>query len=149
MSLTVLQPAAPPPARGTREERTAALEARYGLLDARDLVADLIASEFGRRIALVSSFGTGSAVLLHMLAQADPAAPVLFVDTGKHFGETRRYRDELVARLGLADVRVIEPDPAAVDADDPQGILWSQEPDRCCFVRKVAPLKRALAGFDA
>jgi phosphoadenosine phosphosulfate reductase len=74
---------------------------------------------------------------------------VLFVDTGKHFGETRRYRDELVARLGLADVRVIEPDPAAVDADDPQGILWSQEPDRCCFVRKVAPLKRALAGFDA
>lgn len=149
MSLTVSQPAAPPPARGTLEKRTTALEARYGLLDARDLVADLIASEFGRRIALVSSFGTGSAVLLHMLAQADPAAPVLFVDTGKHFGETRRYRDELVARLGLADVRVIEPDPAAVDADDPQGTLWSREPDRCCFVRKVAPLERALAGFDA
>lgn len=149
MSITLSRPAALSSEGDSLAKRAAGLESCYGLLDASDLVARLIASEFGKRIALVSSFGTGSAVLLHMVAQADSTAPVLFVDTGKHFGETRRYRDKLVARLGLANVNTIEPDPAAVDAHDPHGILWSQEPDRCCFVRKVAPLKRALAGFDA
>src|ERR687891_2056643 len=61
------------------------------------------------RTALVSSFGAESAVLLDMVASVDPATPVIFLDTGKLFGETQAYREELTALLGLTDVRVVSP----------------------------------------
>jgi phosphoadenosine phosphosulfate reductase len=104
---------------------------------------------FPGRIALVSSFGAEAAVLLHMAAAIDPALPVIFLDTGKLFGETRRYRDTLIRRLGLHDVRTVEPDAKRLAAEDPQGMLWHSAPDRCCALRKVEPLTRALAPFDA
>ena len=63
------------------------------------------------RIALVSSFGADSAVLLHLVAAADPAMPVLFLDTGKLFAETLAYCGRLTRRLGLRDLRVVRPDP--------------------------------------
>ena len=125
------------------------LDHDFGALGAANLVKWLVQDVFQQRIALVSSFGSGSAVLLHMVAQADPATPILFLDTGKHFGETRRYRDELAGLLGLTNVRNITPDPVAVEKHDPQGILWSQRPDECCFIRKVAPFNGALGEFDA
>ncbi|GAA0567617.1 phosphoadenylyl-sulfate reductase [Caenispirillum bisanense] len=125
-----------------------AFAAAWGEATTLDLIA-AAADTFAGRIALVSSFGTESAVLLDLVAQVNPALPVVFLDTGKLFGETLRYRDRLVSRLGLTDVRVIRPDPAAVAAADPDGILWTQAPDRCCAVRKVEPLARALAPFDA
>jgi len=120
-------------------------------------VAGLSAPEFLRtalrafagRIALVSSFGAEAAVLLHMAAAVDSSLPVIFLDTGKLFGETRRYRDTLIRRLGLHDVRSIEPDAKRLAAEDPQGMLWHSAPDRCCALRKVEPLARALAPFDA
>lgn len=131
------------------EEHPADLFAgRFGQAATRDLIA-AAAEEFAGRIALVSSFGAESAVLLDLVAQVDRSLPVVFLDTGKLFGETLRYRDALVRRLGLSDVRVIGPDPAAVAAADPQGILWTRDHDRCCHVRKVEPLARALAPFDA
>ena len=99
--------------------------------------------------AAVSSFGAESAVLLHLLATIDPAVPVLFLDTGKHFPETLAYRDMLVERLGLTDLRVLTPDPADLAARDGNGLRWSFDPDGCCAIRKVAPLAKALAGFDA
>jgi phosphoadenosine phosphosulfate reductase len=100
------------------------------------------------RIALVSSFGTESALLLALAAELDPAIPVIFLDTGKLFGETLRYRDRLTALLGLSDVRSVTPDPARLAALDPTGALWLGDPDACCRARKVEPLARALAGFD-
>src|SRR5690606_31826166 len=63
---------------------------------------------FPDEIALVSSFGADSAVLLHMASRIDPSLPVVFIDTGKLFGETLRYRDDLVERLGLRDVRSVK-----------------------------------------
>ncbi|MGH7043523.1 MAG: phosphoadenylyl-sulfate reductase [Acetobacteraceae bacterium] len=113
------------------------------------LLRTLIRERFAGRIALVSSFGAESVVLLHMVAAIDPALPVIFLDTGKLFAETLAYRDTLVARLGLTDVRAAEPDPAVLAMADPAGRLWQSNPDRCCAVRKVAPLERALAPFDA
>jgi phosphoadenosine phosphosulfate reductase len=108
-----------------------------------------VRDEFAGRIALVSSFGAESAVLLHLIAEIDPAIPIIFLDTGKLFGETLRYRDQLTKRLGLKDLRSIAPDPAALAAEDEAGALWLKQPDRCCFLRKVEPLRRALEGFDA
>ncbi len=124
-----------------------ALAAQLGDLPTPALVAAL-ADEFRGRIALVSSFGADSAVLLHLVAEADPAMPVLFLDTGKLFTETLVHRDRLARRLGLRDLRVLRPDPAELAAADPFGGLWSTDPDGCCALRKTAPLERALAGFD-
>src|SRR5829696_3186507 len=124
------------------------LAARLGGLPTAALIAAL-AEEFRGRIAVVSSFGADSAVLLHLVAAADPAMPVLFLGTGKLFTETLAYRDRLARRLGLRDLRVLRPDPAELAAADPFGGLWNADPDGCCALRKTAPLERALAGFDA
>lgn len=101
------------------------------------------------RVALVSSFGAEAAVLLHLVASVDRATPVLFVDTEKLFGETLRYRDQLVAQLGLSDVRTLTPDPARVAELDAKGILWARDKDLCCQIRKVEPLAAGLQPFAA
>lgn len=104
---------------------------------------------FRGRFAVVSSFGADSAMLLALAAEIDPHVPVLFLDTGKHFAETLAYRDDLVRRLGLRDVRDIQPNAVELARVDPDGELHIYIPDDCCAVRKVAPLEQALAGFDA
>jgi phosphoadenosine phosphosulfate reductase len=130
-------------------EDARAVAARLERLDAATIVASAIRDIFPGRIALVSSFGAEAAVLLHMVARVDTATPVLFVDTGKLFGETLRYRDRLAAELGLRDLRILRADAAAVAKADPDGTLWRDDPDRCCAVRKVTPLEGPLAAFDA
>jgi len=99
-------------------------------------------------LAVVSSFGAESAVLLHLVASVEPQVPVLFLDTGKHFAETLAYRDLLVERLGL-NLVVLAPDPAELAAKDETGLRWSYDPDGCCAIRKVRPLEKALSRFDA
>ena len=100
-------------------------------------------------VAAVSSFGAESAALLHMIALADRSTPVLFLDTGKHFPETLTYGADLVARLGLTGLRILTPDLEVVTKKDETGLRWSYDPDGCCEIRKVIPLEKALAGFDA
>lgn len=129
--------------------QAAGLEAQLAGLTAADALARLIGDRLAGRIALVSSFGAEAAVLLHMVASIDASVPVLFLDTGKHFPETLAYRDALAARLGLTDLRNLTPDPADLAARDAGGERWSYDPDGCCSLRKVRPLARALAGFDA
>lgn len=100
------------------------------------------------RLAVTSSFGTESALLLKYVADIDPAIPVLFLDTGWLFEETLTYRDTLIARLGLHDVRSLKPDIAAVSARDGERDLWFRDPDACCALRKVEPLAEAMTEFD-
>ena len=100
------------------------------------------------KLALVSSFGTESAVLLAYMAQVDPSIPVIFLDTGWLFEETLAYRDQLTRQLGLADVRTVHPDEVRLGELDKDRDLWFSDPDACCRIRKVEPLARALAGFD-
>jgi phosphoadenosine phosphosulfate reductase len=100
------------------------------------------------RLALVSSFGTESAALLKIMADVDPAIPVIFLDTGWLFEETLAYRDTLIARLGLRDVRTVTPLDEALHREDANRELWFSDPDACCRIRKVEPLQRALAPFD-
>lgn len=102
-----------------------------------------------KHLALVSSFGTESAALLKVMAEVDPAIPVIFLDTGWLFEETLTYRDTLIARLGLRDVRSIKPLEQTLSREDPDRSLWFSDPDACCRIRKVEPLSRALAPFQA
>ena len=79
-----------------------ALNSRFAGVDAATMLRALFAEGTLGRVAVVSSFGTESAVLLHLVAQADPATPVIFVDTLKMFDETLAYRETLIERLGPA-----------------------------------------------
>jgi phosphoadenosine phosphosulfate reductase len=101
------------------------------------------------KLALVSSFGTESAALLKVMADVDPAIPVVFLNTGWLFEETLAYRDTLIAKLGLRDVRSIKPLEETLTREDPDRELWFSDPDACCRIRKVEPLARALAPFSA
>ena len=129
--------------------RAARLSAELAGLEGTALLEPLLHREFPGTIAVVSSFGTESAVLLALAAEVDPAVPVVFVDTGRLFGETKRYRDHLAARLGLTGIRTVTPDSALIEAADPDGLLFQRHADTCCQLRKVRPFERALAGFAA
>ena len=126
-----------------------ALNARFAGIDVGPMLRQLFAEGMLGRVAVVSSFGTESAVLLHLVAQADPATPVIFVDTLKMFQETLDYREALTQRLGLVNSSVVQPDPAVLAAKDENGLRWSWDPDGCCEIRKVEPLRRAKQGLDA
>lgn len=98
-------------------------------------------------VALVSSFGADSVVLLHMAAQVDRATPVIFVDTEMLFDATLTYQRQVAKHLGLTDLRVIRPERATLLEQDVDGILHKFDVDACCTLRKVAPLENALDGF--
>lgn len=130
-------------------EEMLSLQTRYSGLEARELIAAMIGKEFSGRIAVTSSFGVESAVLLDLVSRVDPATPIIFMQTKKLFGATLRYALALQERLKLTDVRWIEPDEVALRFRDPDGRLYQRDPDACCRLRKVEPLSRALEGFDA
>jgi phosphoadenosine phosphosulfate reductase len=133
----------------------AALSARVQALNARlrdahpSEILRAALAEYAGHIALVSSFGAESAVLLHLAAQIDPSVPVLFLDTGMLFGQTLDYRLALGKKLGLTDVRDLRPQFQDLAAVDPRANLYKTDTDACCHIRKVLPLDRALGGFDA
>lgn len=134
---------------GVRTLRSVALSRRYEDLTAFALLAQLAEREFAGTMALVSSFGADSAVLLHMVSRIDPSIPVLFLETGKLFPETLRYQEELCAHLGLSDVRIIRPVEQDLARADPDGLLHRSAPDTCCYIRKTLPLESALEPFAA
>lgn len=117
--------------------------------DAHGVLEIALGGELKGKTAVVSSFGSESAVLLHLVAGIDPNTPIVFLNTGKLFGETLRYRDRLQEQLGLGDIRSLAPHPIDRATRDPDGVLWSRDTDACCNFRKVVPLKRALEGFSA
>jgi phosphoadenosine phosphosulfate reductase len=102
----------------------------------------------GDRLALVSSFGAESVVLLHMVSRLKPDMPILFLDTGMLFGQTLDYRKTLAAKLGLTGVRDLRPAFNDLAVADPDAKLWQTDTDACCHLRKVLPLDKALAEFD-
>jgi phosphoadenosine phosphosulfate reductase len=114
-----------------------------------EIIAAALRAVGHERLALVSSFGTESAALLKVMADVDPSIPVVFLDTGWLFAETLAYRDTLIAKLGLRDVRSIQPLEQDLSRHDPERELWFSDPDACCRIRKIEPLGRALAPFSA
>ena len=127
----------------------ATLNARFAHHSAADMLIELLAGELQGRVAVVSSFGAESAVLLDLVAAVDRSMPLIFINTQKMFGETLAYRDSLAEQLGFTDLRVYRPDPYEIARRDDKSLRWAYDPDGCCDLRKVEPLRRALAGFDA
>lgn len=101
-------------------------------------VVEWAVDRFGKELVLAASFQ--DVVLVDLAVAADPGIEVVFLDTGAHFDETLRFVDEVRARMGL-NLTVTTPGPEAAD--------WPCGSARCCELRKVAPLRRALAGKQA
>lgn len=127
----------------------ALLDQRLAGASTDEVLRTAITEAFPGQIALVSAFGAESAVLLHLVARIDPATPVIFIDTGRHFAETPAYGRDLAARLGLRDVRIIGPTEDEIHRHDPRLDRARRDPDACCAFRKVVPLERALEPFRA
>ncbi|MDP3920050.1 MAG: phosphoadenylyl-sulfate reductase [Candidatus Omnitrophota bacterium] len=114
-------------------------------------IVDWAAKEFAGRIAITSSFGPESGVLLHMLSRADKTVPVLFLETGYHFPETLAYRDKLAGLFGLKNVIDLRADSArkAEIVAKHEGVPYDRDPDLCCQINKVEPLDEAIKGYEA
>ncbi|WP_417309593.1 phosphoadenylyl-sulfate reductase [Devosia sp.] len=140
-----------PPAAPQHEKlRALGIMALNGMFDEMDGVGVLrqaVEELLPGDIAIVSSFGADSAVLLHMVAEIDKDLPVLFLETGKHFPETLDYVETLKTRLGLTNVVALHPDDKDVARFDPNGDLWETDPDSCCHIRKTEPLDISVAGY--
>jgi len=124
------------------------LRRAYANASPEELLTGFIRSEFPGRIAVASSFGAESAVLLALIAKVDPATPVLFLQTKMLFDETLAYAQTLAAHLGLTNIQYVEPDAVTIEKEDPESALWISDADRCCFIRKVAPFRKALEPYD-
>ena len=131
------------------ELRVAALNDRYRHHAAVSVMEKALKDADTGEVALVSSFGAESVVLLHMVSVIAPGTPVLFIDTLMLFQETLDYQRDVAAKLGLTDVRNITASEAALKLDDPDGTLHQFNTDACCDLRKTVPLERALSGYDA
>jgi phosphoadenosine phosphosulfate reductase len=124
-----------------------ALNGMFDEMDAIGVLRYAVSDVLSEDLAIVSSFGADSSVLLHLVAQVDPAMPVYFLETGKHFAETLDYVETLKQHLGLTNVRAIHPDPRDIARFDPQGVLWETDPDSCCHIRKTEPLEPITEQF--
>ncbi|MBU9696402.1 phosphoadenylyl-sulfate reductase [Rhodobacteraceae bacterium HSP-20] len=133
---------------GNVATRVGLLNARYKHHGATAVLEHALKDADLGKVALVSSFGAESVVLLHLVSVIAPETPVLFIDTRMLFQETLDYQRELAERLALCDIRTIRAHPVKVSFEDPDGTLHQFNTDACCAVRKIEPLERALADFD-
>jgi phosphoadenosine phosphosulfate reductase len=104
---------------------------------------------FGKGVALATGFGAEGCVLVHMLSGIEPNARVFYLDTDLLFPETYDLRDRLQARYSVRferqEVGLSLEEQAKIHGEK----LWETDPDRCCDLRKVQPLKNVLSGLDA
>jgi phosphoadenosine phosphosulfate reductase len=138
----------PVQAWGSVADRVTALNARYRHHSATAVLEHALKDADLGQVALVSSFGAESVVLLHLVSVIAPETPVLFIDTRMLFPETLDYQREVAEKLHLCDVRTIRAAQPRVAFEDPDNTLHQYSTDACCNVRKVEPLERALAPFD-
>jgi len=134
--------------RENLNQRAQRLNATIWADDALGLLDQVLNRNLLGKVAMVSSFGADSAVLLHMLGQVNRKAPVIFIDTQMLFAETLEYQRDLAAQFGLRDVRVVSADELSLRRSDAWGNLHLSNTDACCDLRKTQVLERALSGFE-
>lgn len=131
-----------------RQDEIAQLADEFENRRAEELLA-WAADRFGGRIVLTCSWQRQSSVLVHMLSELDVDMRIVELDTGLHFPETYQTRDRLIARYGIEVERITPRQTVEEQAATEGPTLWTRDADRCCFLRKVEPFQRALAGMDA
>ena len=113
------------------------------------VVIEWAVEHFGSRLTMATAFGPEGCVLLHMLSEIEPGVRVFNLDTGYQFPQTLELRDRIKERYGI-EVEMIRPDTSVAEYEQSHGgPLYSSNSDRCCYDRKIVPLRRALVGYDA
>lgn len=130
------------------EEKARRLNSALTGMSAQQMLSRLLHGGVAGRVAVISSFGAEAACLLSLVASKDPATPVVFLETRKHFSETLGYVDDLMDQLGLTTLVRARPSLRSLSADDPDGELHHSDPDRCCYLRKTLPMVGVLSNFD-
>jgi phosphoadenosine phosphosulfate reductase len=126
----------------------AQLNARFEEAEPAEIIA-WAAEQFMPALAVTSSFQTQSVALLHLISTIRPDIPVIFLDTGYHFPETLAYRDQLVKQLGLK-LRIVSAPMKRADFIRQYGdALYRRDPDLCCYINKVEPMRLALQDLSA
>lgn len=113
-------------------------------------IADKISNykQQGKRMFLTSSFQTHSIPLLHIISETDKSIPVLFINTGFHFPETLRFRDEIAGKFGLNLIDVKSTVSRNLQRDEKGQFYFTSDPDYCCFLNKTQPIETFLAEYD-
>lgn len=148
LALGVSTPVSGPGAITDLAKRATTLNARYKHHSATSVIEAALRDPDAGKLALVSSFGAESVVLLHLAAMVDPNVPVLFIDTELLFTETLVYQTELAERLGLRNLQIIRASTGTLAAEDPDKTLHLRDTDACCSLRKTRPLQKALRPYD-
>jgi phosphoadenosine phosphosulfate reductase len=104
---------------------------------------------FHPRLTMATAFGAEGCCLIHMIAEIEPAVRIFNLDTGYQFPETLELRERILQRYGIA-VEYIRPESSVEEYEaEHGGPLYVHRPDQCCHDRKMVPLRRAVAGYDA
>src|SRR5436190_16156533 len=104
---------------------------------------------FHSRLTMATAFGAEGCCLIHMLAEIDPDIRIFNLDTGYQFPETLQLRERIRQRYGI-DVELIRPELSVPEYEaEHGGPLYVHRPDQCCYDRKIIPLRRAVAGYEA
>jgi phosphoadenosine phosphosulfate reductase len=104
---------------------------------------------FHPRLTMATAFGAEGCCLIHLLAEIEPAVRVFNLETGYQFAETLELRVRLKRRYGI-EVEFIRPELTVAEYEEEHGgPLYRIRPDQCCHDRKLLPLRRAVAGYDA
>jgi phosphoadenosine phosphosulfate reductase len=114
---------------------------------ADEVVEQVLAVQASRSVCLTCSFQAEDIIVLHLLRRRLPQIPVLFLETGYHFRETYEFRDRMASEWNLNLINVA-PTTTVAQQEGELGILYRDDPTRCCQLRKVEPLIRALEPFD-
>jgi phosphoadenosine phosphosulfate reductase len=102
----------------------------------------------GKKMFTTSSFQSHSLVLLHMISRIDPKIPVYFINTGYHFPETVQFRDYITERFGLNTVDLKSDVPKFMQRDPDGKLLFTSDPDHCCYLNKTQPMDAILLAHD-
>jgi phosphoadenosine phosphosulfate reductase len=115
--------------------------------DPQELVESILGNYANSRACLTCSFQAEDIIVLDLLRKSQPDITVLFLETGYHFAETYEFRDKLVRDWKLNLVNVL-PRKTVKEQETELGILYREEPTKCCQLRKVEPLLEALESFE-
>ena len=120
---------------------------RLGLLPADELIDAVLEHQCPQLACFTCSFQAGGVIVLHLLRKRLPHIPVLFLETGYHFPQTYEFRDQLTRDWGLNLINVV-PKLTVQAQESTFGILYRDDPAKCCQLRKVEPLFEALQPFE-
>lgn len=104
---------------------------------------------FESRLTMATAFGPEGCILIHLLAQVEPRLRIFNLDTGYQFPETLKLRDRIAERYGI-EVELVGAETSVAEYETLNGgPLYVTNSDRCCYERKIVPLRRALVGYEA